>query len=58
MITQIKKIENRLFIEIPESIEKLYQLKMTHDLSMYVVEKNNSLIINCVLLNSNNSFKD
>jgi antitoxin component of MazEF toxin-antitoxin module len=58
MITQIKKIGNHLFIEIPESIEKLYQLKMTHDLSMYVVEKNNSLIINCVLLNSNNSFKD
>lgn len=58
MITQIKKIGNRLFIEIPESIEKLYQLKTTHDLSMYVVEKNNSLIINCVLLNSNNGFKD
>ena len=55
MKTQIKKIGNRLFIEIPDSMEKLYELKGTHELSMYVVEKNNSLIINCVLLNSNNN---
>ena len=58
MKTQIKKIGNRLFIEIPNSIEKLYQLKATHDLSMYVVEKNNSLLINCVLSSLNNGFKD
>ena len=58
MKTQIKKIGNRLFIEIPDSIEKLYQLKETHELSMCVIEKNNSLIINCALLNSNNDFKD
>ena len=57
MKTQIKKIGNRLFIEIPDSIEKLYQLKMTDKLSMWAVEKNNSLIINGVLLNSNNDFK-
>ena len=56
MKTQIKKIGNRLFIEIPDSIEKLYKLKMTHDLSMCVVEKNNSLIINCILLNLNDDF--
>ena len=55
MKTQIKKIGNRLFIEIPDSIEKLYKLKKTHELSMYIIEKNNSLIINCVLLNSNNN---
>ena len=58
MRTQIKKIGNILFIEIPDSMEKLYELKVTHELSMYVVEKNNSLIINCVLLNSNNNFKN
>jgi hypothetical protein len=58
MKTQIKKMENHLFIEIPDSIEKLYSLKSTHELSMCVVEKNNSLIINCVLLNSNDDFKN
>jgi len=56
MKTQIKKIGNRLFIEIPNSIEKLYQLKGICELSMYVIEKNNSLMINCALLNSNNDF--
>lgn len=50
-------MENHLFIEIPNSIEKLYSLKPTDKLSMCVVEKNHSLIINCVLLNSNNDFK-
>ena len=58
MRTQIKKIGNRLFIEIPNSIEKLYQLKVTHELSIHVIEKNNSLMINCVLLNSNNDIKN
>jgi hypothetical protein len=57
MKTQIKKMENHLFIEIPDSIEKLYSLKSTDKLSMCVVEKNHSLIINCALLNSNNDFK-
>lgn len=58
MRTQIKKIGNHLFIEMPDSMEKLYELKDTHELSMCVVEKNNSLIINCVLLNSNDDFKN
>ena len=58
MRTQIKKIGNRLFIEIPNSIEKLYQLKVTHELSIHVIEKNNLLMINCVLLNSNNDIKN
>ncbi len=52
MKTQIKKIGNKLFIEIPNSIEKLYQLKDTSNISMNVIEKNNSLIINSVLLKS------
>ena len=58
MKTQIKKIGSHLFIEIPNSIEKLYKLKATHKLSIYIIEKNNSLLINCVLLNLNNDFKD
>ena len=58
MKTQIKKNESRLFIEIPHSIEKLYQLTETDKVSMCVVEKGHSLIINCVLLNSINDFKD
>lgn len=58
MRTKIKKIGNQLFIEIPDSMEKLYELKVTHELSMCVVEKNNSLIINSVLLNSNDDFKN
>lgn len=52
MKTQIKKIGNKLFIKIPNSIENLYQLKDTFDISMNVIEKNNSLIINSVLLKS------
>jgi antitoxin component of MazEF toxin-antitoxin module len=56
MITQIKKIGNHLFIEIPDSIEKLYKLKETCELPIHIIEKNNSLIINCVLLNLNNDF--
>ncbi len=49
MRTQIKKTNRKLFIEIPKSVENMYQLKTTLELSMNVVEKNNSLIINCVL---------
>ena len=58
MRTQIKKIGDQLFIEIPCSIEKLYQLKETHELPICVVEKKNALIINCVLLNSNNDYHE
>jgi len=58
MKTKIKKIENKLFIEIPNSIENLYQLKETSNISMNVIEKNNSLIINSVLLKSINNFKN
>lgn len=39
MKTQIKKIGNKLFIEIPNSIENLYQLKDTSNISMNVIEK-------------------
>jgi antitoxin component of MazEF toxin-antitoxin module len=58
MKTHIKKIGNKLFIEIPNSIEKLYNLKETPELSMYIIEKNNSFIISCVLLNSNKGFEN
>jgi len=58
MKTKIKKIENKLFIEIPNSIENLYQLKETSNISMNVIKKNNSLIINSVLLKSINNFKN
>jgi len=63
MKTKIMKIGNKLFIEIPNSIENLYQLKETSNISMNVIEKNNSLIINSliinsVLLKSNNNFKN
>jgi len=58
MKTKIMKIGNKLFIEIPNSIENLYQLKETSNLSMNVIEKNNSLIINSVLVKSNNNFKN
>ena len=58
MKTKIMKIGNKLFIEIPNSIENLYQLKETSNLSMNVIEKNNSLIINSVLLKSINNFKN
>ena len=58
MKTKIMKIGNKLFIEIPNSIENLYQLKETSNLSMNVIEKNNSLIINSVLIKSNNNFKN
>lgn len=52
MKTQIKKIENKLFIEIPNSIENLYQLKETPNVFINIIEKNNSWIINSVLLKS------
>ena len=58
MKTQIKKIGSHLFIEIPDCIEKLYELKVTHELPMCIVEKNNSLIINCVLPKSNIDLKN
>lgn len=58
MKTQIKKIGNHLFIEIPDCIEKLYELKVTRELPMCIVEKNNSLIINCVLPKSNIDLKN
>lgn len=58
MKTQIMKIGNNLFIKIPKSIEKLYELKPRHDLHMYIVEKNNTVILNCTILDSNNDFKD
>ena len=50
MKTRIKKIENALFIEIPDAIEKLYKLKETHRITINIVEKGNCLIINCALL--------
>ena len=58
MKTQIMKIGNNLFIKIPKSIENLYELKSSQDLPIYVVEKNNAVMFNCVVLNSNNGFKD
>lgn len=58
MKTQIMKIGNHLFIKIPNSIEKLYELKPRQDLHMHIVEKNNAIILNCAVLNSNNDFKD
>ena len=58
MKTQIMKIGNKLFIKIPEGIEKLYELKPRQNLHMYVVEKNNAVILNCTVLNLNNDFKD
>ncbi len=57
MKTQIMKIGNKLFIKIPKGIEKLYELKPT-ELQIYVVEKNNAVILNCAVLNLNNDFKD
>ena len=58
MKTQIMKIGNNLFIKIPKSVEKLYELKPRCDLYTYIIEKNNTVILNCALLNSNNDFKD
>jgi antitoxin component of MazEF toxin-antitoxin module len=58
MKTQIMRIGNNLFIKIPKSIEKLYELKPRQDLHIYTVEKNNTVILNCTVLNSNNDFKD
>ena len=57
MKTQIIKIGNQLFIKIPKSIEKLYELKPRQDLHMYIVEKNNAIILNCAVLDSNNDLK-
>lgn len=57
MKTQIKKIGNSLFIEMPDSVKKLYQLKETQKITMYIVEKENGLIINCFLLNLDNDLK-
>lgn len=47
MQTQIKKIGSSLFIEIPEAVRKLYQLKKTNKITMYVIEKEKGLIVNC-----------
>ena len=58
MKTQIMKIGNNLFIKIPKPIEKLYELRSRQNLHMYVVEKNNVVILNCTVLNLNNDFKD
>lgn len=58
MKTQIMKIGNHLFIKIPKPIEKLYELKSRPDLHIYVVEKNNVVILNCAVSNLNNDFKD
>jgi len=58
MKTQIMKIGNHLFIEIPNSIEKLYELKPRSNLHICVVEKNNVVILNCTVLKLNNCFKD
>lgn len=57
MKTQIKKIGNSLFIEMPDSVKKLYQLKETQKITMCIVEKENGLIINCFLLNLDNDLK-
>ena len=58
MKTQIMKIGNNLFIKIPKSIEKLYELKSRQNLHIDVIEKNNVVILNCAVLNLNNNFKD
>ena len=58
MNTQMMKIGNQLFIKIPKSIENLYELKPRQNLSIYVVEKNNVVILNCSILNLNDDFKD
>ena len=57
MKTQIKKIGNRLFIEMPDSVRNLYQLKETDKIIMHIVEKENGLIINCFLLNLDDDLK-
>jgi len=58
MKTQIMKIGNQLFIKIPESMKKLYELKPSQNLHICVVEKNNVVILNCTVLKLNNCFKD
>ena len=48
------KIGKHLFIKIPESMKKLYELKPSQNLHICVVEKNNVVILNCTILNLNN----
>ena len=57
MRTEVKKIGGKMFIEIPDSIKDLYQLKKTQEISMCVVERGNYLMINCIILNSDNKLK-
>jgi len=52
------KIGKHLFIKIPESMKKLYELKPSQNLHICVVEKNNVVILNCTVLKLNNCFKD
>ncbi len=49
MKAQLKKIGSKMYIEIPDSIKNLYHLKNTNKLSINVIERENVLIVNCMI---------